>query len=198
MKEFERKKDEELVTLSQNGNRQAMDELVCRYANLVRGRARGYFLVDGETDDLIQEGMIGLFKAIRDFKEDKESSFFHFAELCITRQLCSALEASNRKKHLPLNGYISLSESVREEQTQLEDSLPFINQNPEQKMIEKELWEDFRERLSGNLSKMEKSVLSLYLDGYNYIQIAEITNKSPKSIDNALQRIRQKIKKMQD
>lgn len=197
-RELEQCSDEQIIRYIREGDESLMEYILEKYKPLVRKKTNAMYLIGGETDDLIQEGMIGLFKAIRDFKEDKESSFFHFAELCITRQLCSALEASNRKKHLPLNGYISLSESVREEQTQLEDSLPFINQNPEQKMIEKELWEDFRERLSGNLSKMEKSVLSLYLDGYNYIQIAEITNKSPKSIDNALQRIRQKIKKMQD
>ena len=141
--------------------------------------------------------MIGLFKAVRDFREEKESSFYHFAELCINRQLYSALEASNRKKHLPLNSYVSLSGSENEDGVPMEELLPFISENPEQRIIEQEIWDDFQKKLSGNLSKMEKQVLMQYLDGYNYIQIAKQMQKPPKSIDNALQRIRQKIRKIQ-
>lgn len=188
--------DEELIEKLRQGEKDITDYILEKYKPLVRKCTNAMYLIGGETEDLIQEGMIGLFKAIRDYRDDRESSFFSFAKLCINRQLYSALEASNRKKHLPLNSYISLSVSESEDGALVERQLLEATQSPEQLVIEQELWEDFKRRLIGNLSKMEKQVLFLYLDGNNYIQIAELMQKSPKSIDNALQRIRQKIKQM--
>ena len=189
--------DESLIERIHAGQEELTDYILEKYKPLVRKKTNAMYLIGGETEDLIQEGMIGLFKAIRDFREEKESSFYHFAELCINRQLYSALEASNRKKHLPLNSYVSLSGSENEDGVSMEELLPFISENPEQRIIEQEIWDDFQKKLSGNLSKMEKQVLMQYLDGYNYIQIAKQMQKPPKSIDNALQRIRQKIRKIQ-
>ena len=189
--------DESLIERIHAGQEELTDYILEKYKPLVRKKTNAMYLIGGETEDLIQEGMIGLFKAVRDFREEKESSFYHFAELCINRQLYSALEASNRKKHLPLNSYVSLSGSEDEDGVPMEELLPFISENPEQRIIEQELWDDFQNKLSGNLSKMEKQVLMQYLDGYNYIQIAKQMQKPPKSIDNALQRIRQKIRKIQ-
>lgn len=189
--------DESLIEHIHAGQEELTDYILEKYKPLVRKKTNAMYLIGGETEDLIQEGMIGLFKAIRDFREEKESSFYHFAELCINRQLYSALEASNRKKHLPLNSYVSLSGSENEDGVPMEELLPFISENPEQRIIEQEIWDDFQKKLSGNLSKMEKQVLMQYLDGYNYIQIAKQMQKPPKSIDNALQRIRQKIRKIQ-
>ena len=127
-------------------------------------------------------------------RKNRKQAFYHFAELCINRQLYSALQASNRKKHQPLNTYISFSSGESDDGVKVEDALLGQSQSPEQLVIEKEVWEDFKQRLNGRLSKMENQVLAFYLDGNNYIQIAQLMNKSPKSIDNALQRIRQKSK----
>ena len=189
--------DEELVLKIQEGNKTLTDYLLEKYKPLVRKKTNAMYLIGGEPEDLIQEGMIGLFKAIRDYRAEKESSFFHFAVLCISRQLYSALEASNRKKHIPLNSYISLSMQENEDGQIQEDFLFAVTESPEQQVIEREIWEDFKKNLTGNLSKMENQVLILYLDGHHYIKIAEIMGKSPKSIDNALQRIRQKVLKME-
>ncbi len=187
--------DEELIGMLRRGKTEIMDYILEKYKPLVRRRANAMYLIGGETEDLIQEGMIGLFKAIRDFKDGKEAAFYHFAEICINRQLYSALEASNRKKHQPLNSYISLS--VQENADGIaEEGIFGHSESPEQMVIDQEVWEEFSRRLTGNLSKMENQVLHLYLDGNNYIQIAEIMEKSPKSIDNALQRIRQKVRQM--
>ena len=171
------------------------DYLMEKYKGLVRKKARAMFLIGGDTDDLIQEGMIGLFKAIRDYQEEREASFYHFAELCINRQLYSALEASNRKKHQPLNSYISLSEQEHPDAVAAE-LLVDKESGPEQTVIEQEVWEEYKKRLAQKLSRMENQVLQYYLEGNHYIQIAEMMGKSPKSIDNALQRIRQKIRQM--
>lgn len=189
--------DEQLVRMIRQGREELTDFILEKYKPLVRKKTNAMYLIGGEQEDLIQEGMIGLFKAIRDYRDDKASGFYHFAELCISRQLYSVLEASNRKKHIPLNSYISLSARENEDNVALEDVLLAATISPEQQLIERELWEDFQKRLTGNLSKMENQVLILYLEGHNYIQIAELMEKSPKSIDNALQRIRQKIRRME-
>lgn len=188
--------DEELVKLIRQGREELTDYILEKYKPLVRKKTNAMYLIGGEPEDLIQEGMIGLFQAIRDYREEKASSFYHFAELCIVRQLYSALEASNRKKHFPLNSYVSLSEQESGDGGALFDTLAAETESPEQQVIAQEVWEDFRKRLTGNLSKMENQVLIFYLKGYNYIQIAELMEKSPKSIDNALQRIRQKIRRI--
>jgi RNA polymerase sporulation-specific sigma factor len=170
-----------------------MEHLMEKYKPLVLRKTNALYLIGGEREDLIQEGMIGLFKAVRDFREDKDSGFCHFAELCINRQLYSALQASNRKKHQPLNTYVSLSAETPENGEPLENLLAGDTDNPEEMVIEQELWSEFQKQLWNNLSKMEQRVLQLYLNGNSYTQIAERMDKTPKSIDNALQRIRQKI-----
>ena len=192
---YEAFSDEELIEKLRQGENDITDYILEKYKPLVRKKTNAMYLIGGETEDLIQEGMIGLFKAIRDYRPDKDASFYHFAELCINRQLYSALEASNRKKHQPLNSYISLSDQDNQGAVAAE-LLVDQERGPEQMVIEQELWEEYNKRLEQNLSKMENKVLQYYLDGNHYIQIAEIMGKSPKSIDNALQRIRQKIRQI--
>ena len=192
---YEAFSDEELIEKLRQGEDDITDYILEKYKPLVRKKTNAMYLIGGETDDLIQEGMIGLFKAIRDYKPDKDASFYHFAELCINRQLYSALEASNRKKHQPLNSYISLSEQEHPDAVAAE-LLVDKESGPEQTVIEQEVWEEYKKRLAQKLSRMENQVLQYYLDGNHYIQIAEMMGKSPKSIDNALQRIRQKIRQM--
>lgn len=194
MNKYDDYTDEELIhILREQGLDEITDHLMEKYKPLVRKKTNALFLIGGETEDLIQEGMIGLFKAVRDFREDKDTSFYHFAELCINRQLYSALQASNRKKHQPLNSYVSLSAEEQEDGSTIENLLPGYMDNPEQMVIEQEVWDEFQKRLWGNLSKLEQQVLQRYLNGESYTQIAEAMDKAPKSIDNALQRIRQKI-----
>lgn len=192
---YEAFSDEELIEKLRQGEDDITDYILEKYKPLVRKKTNAMYLIGGETEDLIQEGMIGLFKAIRDYKPDKDASFYHFAELCINRQLYSALEASNRKKHQPLNSYISLSEQEHPDAVAAE-LLVAKESGPEQTVIEQEVWEEYKKRLAQKLSRMENQVLQYYLDGNHYIQIAEMMGKSPKSIDNALQRIRQKIRQM--
>ena len=189
-KEYENQSDEVLIEQLRCGQPEITDYIMEKYKNLVRKRANAMFLIGGDTDDLIQEGMIGLFKAIRDFRPDKDASFYHFADLCITRQIYNAVEASQRKKHLPLNTYISLNAQMGQEgeDTFLDLLESFENPNPEQLMIE--------EKLKKALSGFERQVVQLYLQGLNYRQIAELLGKSPKAIDNALQRIRGKIREV--
>jgi len=186
--------DEQLIERLRSGETQIMEYILDKYKPLVRKKANAMYLIGGETDDLIQEGMIGLFKAIRDYDAGRETSFFHFAELCISRQLYNAVEASNRKKHAPLNSYVSFYAGSEEEGQSLLDSLSSGEiGNPEDMIISqenaKQFWKQLRERLSG----MEQQVLDEYLSGLNYKQIAQRMGKSPKAIDNALQRIKGKI-----
>lgn len=186
--------DEQLIEQLRSGETQIMEYILDKYKPLVRKKANAMYLIGGETDDLIQEGMIGLFKAIRDYDAGRETSFFHFAELCISRQLYNAVEASNRKKHAPLNSYVSFYAGSEEEGQSLLDSLSSGEiGNPEDMIISqenaKQFWKQLRERLSG----MEQQVLDEYLSGLNYKQIAQRMGKSPKAIDNALQRIKGKI-----
>lgn len=195
-KEFANQTDELLIEQLRSGQREITDYIMDKYKNLVRKRANAMFLIGGDTDDLIQEGMIGLFKAIRDFNVDKDTSFYHFADLCITRQIYHAVEASQRKKHLPLNTYVSLNAQMGQEgeETFLDVLESFEYSNPEQLLIEREDARAIREKLKDDLSRFERQVLQLYLQGLSYQQIAEQLDKEPKAIDNALQRIRAKIK----
>ena len=187
--------DEELIEELRAGDEKIMDYILDKYKPLVRKKANAMYLIGGDTDDLIQEGMIGLLKAIRDYNKEKESSFYHFAELCISRQIYTVVEASNRKKHAPLNSYVSLYSGTNEDGVVLADSLTTsAMENPEQMMIDQESLVLFIERLKERLSKMERQVLDLYLAGLNYQQIAEELEKTPKAIDNALQRIKIKIR----
>lgn len=197
MEPYQNMTDEELIAKlqSERHNEKMMDYILDKYKPLVRKKANAVFLIGGDTDDLIQEGMIGLFKAIRDYDATKESAFFHFAEICITRQLYKVVEASNRKKHAPLNTYVSFYSKAGEEGHSLADTLMSGEMdNPEQLMIDQENVMLFWEKLKKNLSRMERQVLDEYLSGLNYQQIADKMGKSPKAIDNALQRIKNKIR----
>lgn len=187
--------DEQLIEVLRAGDKKIMDYILNKYKPLVLGKANAMYLIGGDTDDLIQEGMIGLFKAIRDYRVERETSFFHFAELCITRQLYSAVEASNRKKHVPLNTYVSFYSQNGEEGKSLAETLPSdAMENPEQMIINQENIQMFWEKVKSRLSAMECKVLDEYLTGLNYRQIAVKMGKSPKAIDNALSRIKSKIR----
>ena len=195
LENYQNLKDEELIEQLRCGDEKIMDYILDKYKPLVRKKANAMYLIGGDTDDLIQEGMIGLFKAIRDYNKEKESSFYHFAELCISRQIYTVVEAYNRKKHAPLNSYVSLYSGTNDEGIVLADALTAgVMENPEQMMIDQENLILFMERLKERLSKMERQVLDLYLAGFNYQQIADEMGKSPKAIDNALQRIKTKIR----
>ncbi len=186
--------DEELIQMLRDGDAEIADYIMEKYKPLVRKKTNAMYLIGGETEDLIQEGMIGLFKAVRDFNPEKEVSFFAFAEICITRQLYSALEASNRKKHIPLNTYISFSNQDEADCVNIEQVVTDQTISPEQILIERERKQEFFNNLEEKLSPLERKVLYLYLEGSSYTQIAEFLGKAPKSIDNTLQRIRGKIK----
>ena len=190
--------DEILVEKIMAGDTEAMDFLMNKYKNLVRSRARTLFLVGADKEDLIQEGMIGLYKAIRDFQKEKEVSFQYFAELCINRQMYSAVKGSNTKKNQPLNNYISIDSmrSAEEQEVPMEQLLGITsekNRNPEQLVIDKESADVIEYTLVGHLSKMEREVLFYYMKDYNYNQIAAAVGKEVKSVDNAIQRIKKKL-----
>lgn len=186
--------DEQLIAMLRDGRTEVMDYLLEKYKNLVRKRANALYLIGGETEDLIQEGMIGLFKAIQDFRPDKEATFYHFAEICIARQMYTAVEASQRKKHTPLNTYVSLDAGQDGQDGLYMHAGQPQTLDPEAMFISRETVKQLLQQLSERLSRMERQVLALYLEGMNYSQIAEQMGKTPKSIDNALQRIRGKIK----
>ena len=201
MSKYDRMTDEQLLCDYKNGNQEIMDYLMVKYKSMVRKKARAMYLLGGENEDLIQEGMIGLIKAVRDFDVTQKTSFSSFAELCVSRQMYSAIEASNRKKHLPLNSYVSLYEDS--EQVGEGRSLPLIDtiesskeNDPEVLYFGKEYTEAFAEQLKELLSPLENHVLYLHLMGTDYRTIAELLGKSPKSVDNALQRIKTKAQKI--
>ena len=201
MSKYERMTDEQLLCDYKNGNQEIMDYLMVKYKSMVRKKARAMYLLGGENEDLIQEGMIGLIKAVRDFDVTQKTSFSSFAELCVSRQMYSAIEASNRKKHLPLNSYVSLyedSEEVGEGRSlPLIDTIESSKENdPEVLYFGKEYTEAFAEQLKELLSPLENHVLYLHLMGTDYRTIAELLGKSPKSVDNALQRIKTKAQKI--
>ena len=190
--------DEKLIELSRDGKDEVIDYLLDKYKGLVRRKARTMFLVGGDTDDLIQEGMIGLYKAVRDYDVRKEASLLTFANLCIDRQIYSAINASNRKKHSPLNSYISfpllnfLNDNVTNELYM--DKQNVNHRNPEDLYIDRENVLHIEHMLEKELSAFEYEVLKMYIDGADYIEIAERMDKKPKSIDNAIQRIKKKVK----
>ena len=194
--DFEGCSDETLIDIYRVGNEAAIEVLFERYKNLVKKKAKAMYLAGGDSDDLIQEGMIGLYKAVRDFDESREASFKTFASMCINRQLITAVAASNRKKNMPLNTYVSFdlpAYTDEDNEMRLVDVLqPETEQNPEKLLIDREYTEDFKEKLFESLSNFEKQVLKLYIEDKDYREIARIMNKTPKSIDNALQRIRSK------
>ena len=190
--------DERLLVASRDGDRVAEDLLYEKYKQFIRMRARSYFLVGADREDIIQEGMIGLYKAIRDYSPDKNASFRSFAELCVTRQIITAIKAATRQKHIPLNSYVSLNRPVNKEEPErtLIDVLGAAQMSdPEETLISRETYENMEEQLLASLSPLERSVLILYLEGRSYVEIAESLNRSVKAIDNALQRIKHKLEK---
>ena len=191
MKQYDGIKDEELISRFKNGESEILDYLMEKYKNMVRKKARTMFLIGGENDDLIQEGMIGLFKAVRDYQPDRDAACQTFASICVDRQIYNAIQSSNRQKHQPLNSYISLSEQDGENEEHLGDNW---GENPESIIIDQENVQDLEQEITATLSPMENQVLEYYLAGNGYGEIAWIMGKTPKSIDNALQRIRTKIR----
>lgn len=199
MSKYENMPDEQLIRKLREGETAIMDYIISKYKYVVIRAAKAMYLLGGENDDLIQEGMIGLFKAVRDFDVNQETSFYSFAELCISRQMYTAIKLSQRQKHMPLNSYISLYDikktASEDKQSPLIEQLEMeTNNNPEELFIDKERMLMLVHELNERLSDMERRVLHLHLQGEDYRSIAELLDKSPKSIDNALQRIRQKMR----
>lgn len=195
---YEQLEDEMIVELVHQGDSEALDYLIHKYKNFVRAKARSYFLVGADREDIVQEGMIGLYKAIRDFKEDKQSSFKAFAELCITRQMITAIKMATRQKHIPLNCYVSLDKPIYEDDSArtLMDVLSGAKMtNPEELIINREEFDHMEEKMTELLSDLERKVLLLYLEGRSYQEISEELNRHVKSIDNALQRVKRKLEK---
>jgi len=190
--------DEEIVEIARQGDAEALEYLIGKYKNFVRAKARSYFLVGADREDIIQEGMIGLYKAIRDFRSDKLSSFRAFAELCITRQIITAIKTATRQKHIPLNSYVSLNKPIYDEDSD-RTLLDIISgsrvTDPEELFISREEFGDIEQKMSEILSELEWRVLIAYLDGKSYQEIADELNRHVKSIDNALQRVKRKLER---
>lgn len=196
MTNYEALADEELLTLHRAGDARAEEALYARYKQIVRSKARMYFLIGADREDIIQEGMIGLYKAVVDYQFDRHTSFRGFAELCITRQIITAIKAATRKKHIPLNTYISFNRSVYEG----ENERPLIDvltstriSDPEEVLIGRENYAAVADSIEHSLSKLERDALGLYLYGYSYQQIADHLQITTKSVDNAIQRVKKKL-----
>lgn len=198
MSNYENMTDEQLIRRLREGDRRITDYLMEKYKGMVRKEAKAMYLLGGENDDLIQEGMIGLFKAVQDYDLHQDASFYSFARLCVTRQLYSAIEASRRKKHSPLNSYISLYERENpDEGGNLMDTIEAGQESdPEQAFLSKDNARRIEEELEGSLSDLERRVLYLHLLGTDYRTIAKLIDKSPKTVDNAIQRIKAKTEKI--
>lgn len=193
---FEEYADEEIITYIKKGNQDATEYLLKKYSPLVKKSIRTLYLIGADTEDLSQEGMIGLFKAIQNYQPDNSASFYTYAKICIDHQIYSAIKASNRKKHSPLNSYISFYSRTSEEESRLINNLEAgSDSNPEHIILDRENMSRIEELLEESLSKLEKKVLHLFLDGKTYSDIAFNLNKPVKSIDNAIQRIRDKVKR---
>ncbi|MBR3606289.1 MAG: RNA polymerase sporulation sigma factor SigH [Lachnospiraceae bacterium] len=195
--------DEELILRYRDGEEEAIDYLINKYKNLVRKKAGSMFLIGGDHDDLIQEGMLGMFKAVRDYDVGRDVNFFTFADLCVSRQIYTAVQASNRKKHLPLNTYISIYGQVSREEEGEGESPIFLNrilgtqeENPEEMVLAQERLEDIEAAIEQELSSFERKVFELHLTGMTYTEIAKVLGRDEKSTDNALQRIKVKIRKI--
>ena len=191
--------DEELVMLAKKRDNTASDELYHRYKNIVRGKARPYFLVGADRDDLIQEGMIGFFKAVRDYDSSKNDSFRPFAEMCIVRRILTAIKQATRNKHMPLNKYESLYRSVYDDDSekQLLDMIGMSSaSDPEELYLKQEFSRSVEETMRTELTPFEHSVLKRFLDGMSYSEIAASLGRTSKAVDNALQRIRKKLEKV--
>lgn len=190
--------DEEWVQLAKAGDNAALEYLINKYKNFVRAKARSYFLIGADREDIIQEGMIGLYKAIRDFRGDKLSSFRAFAELCVTRQIITAIKTATRQKHIPLNSYVSLNKPIYDDESDrtLIDVISGARMSdPEELIISREEFDDIEEKIGEILSALEWQVLMAYLDGKSYQEIAAELRRHVKSIDNALQRVKRKLER---
>ena len=192
--------DEELIDRLRNGQEAIMDYICDKYKNLVRSKAKSMYILGGDNEDLIQEGMIGLFKAVRDYDCGRDASFYTFADLCISRQMYTAVRASGRQKHFPLNNYVSLDsrptkQDDREAASLLEALADRTELNPEELFLDKERVAYLEDAIENELSAFEKQVLDLYMTGMSYVQIAKVLGRDEKSTDNALQRLKSKIKK---
>lgn len=190
--------DEYAVGMAKDGDTEALEHLINKYKNFVRAKARSYFLIGADREDIIQEGMIGLYKAIRDFRCDKLSSFRAFAELCITRQIITAIKTATRQKHIPLNSYISLNKPIYDEDSDrtLMDVISGSKiSDPEELVINREEFDDIEEKMGEILSTLEWKVLMSYLEGKSYQEMATDLNRHVKSIDNALQRVKRKLER---
>lgn len=201
MSDYEEYSDEELILRLRDGDNRVMDYIMEKYKGLVRNKAKSMYLLGADGDDLIQEGMIGLFKAVRDYDAGRDASFYTFADLCVSRQMYTAVQASARKKHAPLNRYISLSggkDGGRDEKEQFFEFPDVWEKSPEELFIDRENVERLEKMIEKELSSFEKQVLDLYLTGMGYIQIAKVLGRDEKSTDNALQRIKGKLRRALD
>ena len=202
-KEYGNCSDEELILRLRDGEEAITDYIMDKYKNMVRSKAKSMYILGADREDLIQEGMIGLFKAVRDYDTGRDASFFTFADLCVSRQMYTAIQAAGRQKHMPLNTYVSLyadgadgEDGLREaERGRLESAASRLEQNPEELLIDRENVKRLEEVMEKELSSFEKQVLDLYLTGMKYSQIARVLGKDDKSTDNALQRIKAKLKR---
>jgi RNA polymerase sporulation-specific sigma factor len=193
---FQSMLDEEVVRYAKGGSQSATEHLLSKYRNIVEGKARSYFLVGADHDDIIQEGMIGLFKAIRDFRNDKLLPFRAFAELCISRQIFTAIKAATRQKHIPLNSYVSLHANLFDsdsDRTLLDTLAESDTSDPEDVVVTQQFSDDLRQRIKRDLSDLESAVLRSHLEGKSYQEIAAELKRRVKSVDNALQRAKRKI-----
>ena len=190
--------DEELVEMVHQGSTEALDYLITKYRPFVRMKGRSYFLIGADKEDILQEGMIGLYKAIRDFKEEKLSSFRAFAELCVTRQIITAIKTATRQKHIPLNSYVSLDKPIYDEEsdrTLMDMITGTVVDDPEELIINRENVHYMEGKMGEILSELEQQVLALYLDGQSYQEISVELNRHVKSIENALQRVKRKLER---
>jgi len=198
MYEYDLKADEDIVDSVREGDSDALEYLINKYKNFVRAKARSYFLIGADREDIVQEGMIGLYKSIRDFRGDKLSSFKAFAELCITRQIITAIKTATRQKHIPLNSYVSLDKPIYDEdsdRTLLDVICGSRVSDPEELIINQEEFSGLEDKMGEILSDLERRVLMLYLDGRSYQEIAVDLDRHVKSIDNALQRVKRKLER---
>ena len=199
--QYEGLTDEQLVQMCHEGDSAAEEYILVKYKNFVRSKARSYFLIGADHEDIVQEGMIGLYKAIRDYRPERLSSFRAFAELCVTRQIITAIKTATRQKHIPLNSYISLNKPLYDEEsdrTLMDVIVEGRVSNPEEMVINRENLGNIQSEICKVLSPLEQEVLRSYLDGRSYQEIAESLNRHVKSIDNALQRVKRKLEKNLD
>lgn len=197
-KKYKSLSDEEIVFLAQNGDKRASEFITAKYLPYVRNKSRAYFLVGGEVEDIMQEGLIGLYEAIQDYSDRKQASFKTFMDICVTRQIMTALKAASRQKHIPLNTYVSLNKPLFQEETDRNFQDTLITEkveDPESLFIDVEKTIEINQEIKRSLSEFEYKVLRLYLQGVSYVRIAKVLEKEEKAIDNAIQRIRKKLSK---